>query len=145
MEYSKQGHCVYYARYHIVLATRYRRKVLKEGMGEYLKRTLRAVARHYPEIQILKAETDVDHLHMLVSIPPKMAVSEVIRIIKSNTGTAMRKRFKYLDYVYFGAGGIWSAGYFVSTVGINEEVIRNYLELQGREDRGQAQLEIKEF
>lgn len=113
------------------------------GMGDYLKRCLRSIGRHYPEIEILKAETDVDHLHLLVSIPPKMAVSDVVRIIKSNTGTAMRKRFKFLDYVYFGGGGIWSAGYFVSTVGINEEVIRNYLELQGQEDRGQAQLEIK--
>ena len=116
---------------------------MKAGMGDYLKKALRSIGRHYPEIQILKVEIDVDHLHMLVSIPPKMAVSEVVRIIKSNTGTAMRKRFKFLDYVYYGDGGIWSVGYFVSTAGINEEVIRNYLEMQGREDRGQAQLELK--
>ena len=125
-----------------MLSTRYRRKVLKEGMGDYLKRSLRSIGRQYPEIHILKAETDVDHLHMLVSIPPKMSVSDVVRIIKSNTGTAMRKRYKFLDYVFYGDGGIWSVGYFVSTAGINEEVIRNYLELQGREDRGQAQLEF---
>ena len=143
MDYKKQGHCVYYAKYHIVLSTRYRRKVLKSGMGEYLKIRLKEIQRNYPEIEIIKAETDVDHLHVLVSIAPKIAVSEVVRIIKSNTGKAMRKKYKFLDYVYYGRGGIWSAGYFVSTAGINEEVIKNYIEHQGREDRGQAQLEIK--
>lgn len=55
----------------------------------------------------------------------------------------MRRRVKFLDYVFYGDGGIWSKGYFVSTAGINEEVIRNCLEHQGREDRGQAQLGFK--
>jgi putative transposase len=142
MEYSKQGHCVYYTRYHIVLATRYRRKIFNEGIRQYLRKTLRSVERKYPEIKIKEASTDVDHLHVLVEIPPKMSVSDVVRLIKSNTGTALRKRYNFLKYVYYGRGGIWSVGYFVSTSGISEEVIRRYVEHQGQEDRGQAQLEF---
>ncbi len=75
-------------------------------------------------------------------IPPKMSVSSVVRLIKTNTGKAMRKHFPFLDKVYWGVKGIWSIGYFVSTVGISEEIIQKYIELQGREDSGQAQLEL---
>ena len=142
MKYNKLGHCIYYAKYHIVLATRYRRKIFKAGIRGYLQRSLKSIERHYPEIKIEQAETDIDHVHLLVSIPPKMAVSDVVRIIKCNTGKAMRKRYDFLKYVYFGRGGIWSSGYFVSTAGITEEILRRYIEHQGQEDRGQEQLEF---
>ena len=142
MKYSKQGHCIYYAKYHIVLSTRYRRKILKEGMRGYLRWTLKSIERKYPEVRILEMNTDIDHMHLLVSIPPKISVSEVVRIIKSNTGKAMRKKYDFLRYVYYGRGGIWSVGYFVSTTGITEDVIKRYIEHQGQEDRGQAELEF---
>ena len=142
MKYNKQGHCIYYAKYHIVLATRYRRKILKVGMRGYLLRSIKSIEKHYPEIAIIEANTDVDHLHLLVSIPPKISVSDVVRLIKCNTGKAMRKKYDFLRYVYYGRGGIWSVGYFVSTAGISEETIRRYVELQGREDQGQAELEF---
>jgi putative transposase len=142
MKYNKQGHCIYYAKYHIVLATRYRRKILKWGVRGYLKWSVKSIERHYPEIKIIEANTDIDHMHLLVSIPPKISVSEVVRIIKCNTGKSLRKKFKFLDKVYYGRGGIWSIGYFVSTAGISEETIRRYVELQGREDQGQAELEF---
>lgn len=125
-----------------MLSTRYRRKLFNEGISGYLKWSLRSVERHYPEIKILEANTDIDHLHVLVSIPPKIAVSEVVRLIKCNTGKALRKRYDFLKYVYYGRGGIWSRGYFVSTAGITEEALRRYIEHQGREDRGQEQLEF---
>ena len=142
MRYDKQGHSVYHIRYHVIIATRYRRKVLKAGMGEYLKKSLRSISRYYPEVQILEANTDEDHMHLLVSLPPKMSISEAVNLIKSNTGKAMREKYKFLKYVYYGRGGIWSVGYFVSTIGITEEVVRRYIEHQGKEDRGQAQLEF---
>ena len=142
MKYHKQGHCIYYTRYHIVLATRYRRKIFNEGIGQYLRNILKSIERKCPEIRIEEANTDVDHLHLLVEIPPKMSVSEVVRLIKSNTGRWLRKRYKFLNYVYYGRGGIWSVGYFVSTSGISEEIIRKYIEHQGQEDRGQEQLEF---
>src|SRR3989339_783668 len=134
MELKKQSHAVYYTRYHIVISTKYRRKVLREGMGEYLKRKVLQVGKFHPEIEIIEVNTDVDHVHLLVSIPPKFSISHVVGMIKSNTGTAMRVKFPFLDKVYWGVEGIWSIGYFVSTVGINEEVIRKYIEMQGKED-----------
>jgi len=142
MRYLKQSHAVYYTRYHIVISTKYRRKVLKKGMGEYLKRKVRQVSKFHPEIKIIEVNTNIDHMHMMISIPPKMSVSSVVRLIKTNTGKAMREHFPFLNKVYWGVEGIWSIGYFVSTVGISEEVIQKYIEMQGREDSGQAQLEL---
>lgn len=142
MEYSKQGHCVYYTRYHIVMTTKYRRKVLKAGMREYLLTRIHEISRHYPEIRLHEANTDEDHIHLLVSIPPRISVSHCVNIMKSNTGRMMRKKFPFLDEVYWGEDGIWSAGYFVSTVGVNEETIERYIASQGEEDKGQAKLEL---
>ena len=142
MEYKKQGHCVYYARYHLIIATKFRRKILKGGMGEYLKKIIRDIQKYQPEIEIVEANTDIDHMHVLVSIPPKYKVSHVVNLLKSNTGRRMREKYKFLDKVYWGVDGMWSIGYFVSTVGINEETVRKYIEFQGREDSGQAKLEF---
>ncbi len=142
MEYRRQGHSVYYAKYHIVISTKYRRKIFKGGMGEYLKEAILDIQKHKPEITIEEVNTDEDHMHVLVSIPPKYPVSHVVNLLKSNTGRKMREKFKFLDKVYWGNEGIWSIGYFVSTVGINEETIRKYIEYQGTEDSGQAKLEL---
>ena len=142
MEYKKQSHAVYYIRYHIVFATKYRRKILRGGFGEYLKKMMIGISRNNPEIEIVEVNTDADHVHLLISIPPRLTVSEVVKMIKAKTGMYMRKKFPFLDKVYWGRGGIWSTGYFVSTVGIDEETIRKYVQMQGEEDSGQAKLEF---
>ncbi len=144
MKLSRQSHCVYHARYHLIFATRYRRKILKRGAGDYLCIIMRAIERRHPEIQIFETNTDEDHIHLLVSVAPKMAISEAVRILKCNTARAMIMKFKYLENVYEdGDSGIWSVGYFMSTVGVNEKIIKKYIEMQGQEDSGQAQLELK--
>ena len=142
MECKKQGHSVYYIRYHLVIATKYRRKILKDGFGEYLKKLIVGIGRQLPEIEIIEVNTDRDHVHILLSIPPKFSISEVVKEVKAKTGLHMRRKFPFLDKVYRGKGGIWLRGYFVSTVGVNESTIRKYIEMQGKEDSGQALLEF---
>ena len=142
MDYKKQGHSVYYTRYHLVIATKYRRKILKAGFGEYLKKLIIGISKQNYEIEIIEVNTDEDHAHILMSIPPKMSVSEVVKEVKAKTGLYMRRKIPFLDKVYWGQEGIWSRGYFVSTVGIDEATIRKYIEMQGKEDSGQALLEF---
>jgi putative transposase len=142
MEYSKQGHSVYYTRYHLVVSTKYRRKIVRAGFGEYLKKLIVAIGKQNPEIEIIEVNTDIDHVHILLSIPPKFSVSEVVKLLKAKTGLGMRRKFPFLNKVYRGVGGIWSIGYFVSTVGIAEETIKKYVQMQGKEDSGQAKLEF---
>ena len=142
MEFRRQSNCVYRCEYHIVLTSKYRRKIFNDGVLEYIKMTLKALAQYHPEIGILEMNHDRDHIHMLVSIPPKMSVGSVVRIIKSNTAKDMKREFEFLKEVYWGTGSVWGGGYFVSTVGVNERIIRRYIEMQGQEDAGQAKLEL---
>ena len=113
MEYRKQSHCVYYIRYHIVISTKYRRKIIVKGVKDYLFVKLEEIRRIYPEVVIVEANTEADHLHVLVSIPPKMSVSDFVRILKSNTANGLKKRFEFLKKVYWGTESIWSIGFFV--------------------------------
>jgi putative transposase len=142
MDYKKQGHCVYYSRYHLVIATKYRRKILKAGFGEYLKNVIIGIGKQVPEIEIIEVNADIDHLHVLLSIPPKLSVSAMVKMLKAKTGLRMREKFPFLNKVYWDQNSIWSRGYFVSTVGISESTIRKYIEMQGKEDSGQALLEF---
>jgi putative transposase len=77
-----------------------------------------------------------------MSIPPTTAVGKVIGIVKQNTSREMKQKFPYLKEVYWGREAIWSEGYFVSTVGVDEAVIQAYIENQGKKDAGQMKFEI---
>ncbi len=142
METRRQAHCVFRCEYHIVWIPRYRYEILVDGVKQYLLIKLDEVRKYYPEIEYIERNIQVDHVHLVISFPPKMSVSDVVRIIKANTGKALRDKFEFIRKRYYGRGGIWSIGYFVSTVGLNEEMIRRYVRYQEKEDLGQAKLAI---
>lgn len=106
----------------------YRRKILNAGVQGYLLEVLRELPEHRPDLIIKEVNTDEDHIHILISIPPNVTVGSVVGLIKSNTARSLNGKFPHLRKAYWGTRSIWSAGYFVSTVGINEEVIRRYIE-----------------
>lgn len=139
----RQSNAVYFCEYHIVLPTKYRYKIFNKGVFAYLEDILKRIKDYYPEIDIVEINHDKDHIHILVSIPPKLSVGKVVGIIKANTSRELRTKFDYLKRLYWGTSAIWSDGYFVSTVGVNEKTIRNYIKQQGSEDLGQAKLELK--
>lgn len=116
--------------------------MFNEGVFAYFTDKLKEVYRYYPELTFEKVNHDRDHVHFLVSIPPKMSVGSVVRIVKANTSRGLKQKFPFLKEIYWGTDGIWSDGYCVSTVGLNEDMIRKYIENQGKEDAGQATLEF---
>jgi putative transposase len=140
MDYKKISHAVYHCDYHLVLPTKYRRKILNEGIFAYVELKLKEITEHYPYIIFKKANSDKDHIHLLVSIPPTMSVGKAVRIIKSNISKSMKSQFPFLKKVYWGTESVWSGGYFASTIGIDEKIIEKYISMQGREDSGQAKL-----
>lgn len=142
MKYFKQAHVVYHTQYHIVWIPRFRRKILVEGVASYLLKQLDGIRKWYPDLLFLERNIQPDHVHILLVVPPRMSVSKAVNIIKTNTSTALKKKFKFLSKVYLDEGGIWSVGYFVSTVGINEKIIRRYIRTQQKEDSGQAKLDL---
>ena len=142
MEVRYSSHSVYKTIYHIVMTTKFRRKVLNPGFGKYAKEVIESVVKEMEGVEIEEINVQVDHVHMIMIIPPKYAVSSVIGVIKSRSAKEIRKRFDWMDKVYWGTRSMWSGGYFVSTVGLNEEVIMSYVKYQRSEDSGQAKLEI---
>ena len=138
MELIHISHCVYQCDYHIVLVTKYRRAIFNNGIFAYLDKRLAEVTEHYPMIKFKEVNHDKDHLHMLVSLPPTMAVGRVVGIIKQNTAKFLKQKFPFIKDIYWGTEAVWSEGYFVSTVGINQKVIQAYIENQGQKDAGQT-------
>ena len=128
--------------YHMVWIPRYRYKVLVNGVDEYLLKKMDEIRKNYPEIEYVQRNIQPDHVHLVLSFPPKYSIAKVVQIIKSNTGKAMWEKFDFLRKRYYGRGGIWSAGYFVSTVGLDEKLIERYVRYQEKEDLGQAKLAL---
>ena len=145
MKFVKLSHSVYYCDYHLAFTTKYRHRWLNEGIFAYLKDKFQEIKKHYPLIDFKTINYDKnqqDHIYFLSSIPPSMSVGSAVRIIKSNTSKSIKQKFPFLKDLYWGTDGIWSDGYFVSTVGVNEQTIKRYIENQGREDSGQALLDL---
>ena len=136
-EYRRNNHCVYLCDYHIVLPTKYRHKVITDKIWKYIYSKLLEITKHYPKLYIKQANHDKDHIHILISIPPQTSVGSVVRIIKSNTARNIKQKFPTLKKYYWGTESFWSEGYFVSTVGVNTEIIKKYIKHQGEQDAGQ--------
>jgi len=118
--------------------TKYRKRILRWVLYSYVQYQLKTFTRKHPEIEIDEVNHDKEHIHLLISVAPKLSISEVVRFLKCNTSREIRKKFKFLDKVYFGSDGIWSDGYFVSTVGGDEADIKRYIENQGKEEACQT-------
>ena len=95
-----------------------------------------------PGCEIVQSNIQVDHIHLLMIIPPKYAVSDVVGCLKGITASQLRKKFEWLQKVYWKENIVWSPGYFVSTVGVDEEKIIKYIRWQQSQDSGQAKLEL---
>ena len=137
MDVRTQNHVAYRLSYHIVWIPKYRRNLLVKGVGSYFKKVLKSyLCDKYPDVILEKINVQKDHVHMIVVIPPKYAISKVIGDMKSNTSKALRKNFEYLRRNRV----LWSIGYFVSSIGLDEEKIHKYVEYQEKQDKGRAQL-----
>ena len=135
MRIRQLNHSVYQIEYHLVWGTKYRRKILKHYVRKELIRGLYKIQRKYPDWYYHKINTGDDHVHLLIEIPPKYSIAEVVQKLKADTSQILKKRFKFITKIY-PKGNIWSVGYFVSTVGLNEEQIKKYIERQSNFDKG---------
>jgi putative transposase len=138
----KTAHSVYYLHYHIVWVCKYRRRILNPGICGYIRKILPKLLRSMPGVKLETIGFDKDHLHMVMSIPPRYSIASVMGQLKSQSSSQFRKSFPRLAKVYWNENILWSSGYFVSSVGVDEETIIKYVELQGRQDSGQLQLKL---
>jgi len=124
----------------LVIVTKYRKKIFNEGIFAYFKVKLAEITSHYPTIRFKTINHDKDHLHLLVSIPPTISIGKAVGLIKQNTAKELKQKFLSIKQIYWGTNSVWSEGYFVSTVGINSQMIEKYIESQGKKDSGQIRL-----
>ena len=134
MKTRKLNHSVYKHQYHLVWGTKYRRKFFKKYVGDEFEHLLyELVKKKYPDLYIEAVNTDQDHVHIQIEIPPTYAVSDVVKRIKWHSSVYLKKMFKFIDRMYIN-GNIWGVGYYSSTIGLDEETIRKYIEYQGKEE-----------
>ncbi len=137
-QYRKLSHATYLCEYHVVFCPKYRKRVLRGRMGHLARDFMRQVCE-WKAVEIEEGHVAHDHvLVLLVSIPPKFAVSNVIGLIKGRTTIRL---FKHVPKLWGGyRRSFWARGYFVSTVGVNEAIIWRYVEHQEMKERQAEQL-----
>ena len=130
--YRKGSHTLFDLKYHLVWVTKYRKQVLVGGVAERTRELIREICKSN-EVEILKGHVSNDHIHLFVSVPPKLSVSKLMQYLKGKTSHKMLFEFKHLQRQFWGKH-IWARGYFaVSSGNVTDEVIMKYIENQDLE------------
>ena len=137
------AHTKWNCKYHIVFAPKYRRQIIYGKIKADIGKMLRKLCE-YKQIEILEAEACKDHIHMLISVPPKYSISQVMGYLKGKSSLMIFEKYANLKYKY-GNRHFWCRGFYVDTVGRNKKVIAEYIKNQLHEDHEAEQLSIKEY
>ena len=137
-KYRKLSHSVYKCDYHIVWTPKYRYKVLKNEIASLLNRDIYGLSSRQ-EVQIEELNIQNDHVHLLCSIPPKLSVSSFMGFLKGKTAIKVLKSYPSLRKKPYWGNHFWSRGYFVSTVGLDEDLIRRYVKYQEKQEKDREQ------
>lgn len=143
MGFHRSSHSVFECQYHLVWATKYRKRVMTlPHEREYCEQILRRAAEEYG-FNIQAMEVDVDHVHLYIEIPPQKSVGEAVRVLKSVSARMMFKRFSYFKKKIW-SGKMWGASYFVRTVGqgVTAEMVKNYIKMHAEKGLEPAQADL---
>ena len=143
MDEKSLSHTKWVCQYHIVICPKYRRKAIYGKLRKDIGKILRMLCE-YKKVEIIEAHAMPDHIHMLVSIPPKLSVSEFMGYLKGKSTLMIFERHANLRYKY-GRRVFWTKGYYVSTVGGNKKAIEKYIREQEAEDQICDPLSFKEY
>ena len=143
MKERSLSHTRWDCKYHVVFIPKYRRKVLYGQLREQLGDIFRMLARQ-KECEILEGHVCVDHIHMLISIPPKYPVSNVVGFIKGKSAIFIARNFLGRK-MNFGGQSFWARGYYVTTAGRDEDVVREYIKRQEKEERAEDARQMEFF
>ena len=133
-KYKKLSHVVYKCDYHIVWVPKYRFRILTGVVRELIEQDIRMLCE-WKNCEIEEMNVQQNHIHMIVSIPPRISVSEFMGVIKGKLAIKLFKSYPQLKKKPYWGNHFWACGYFVNTVGINEEMIKRYVQHQEDEER----------
>lgn len=151
-KYKKKGccsmaeslaHTKWICKYHIVITPKYRRKVIYYELRSDIQQIIKDLCK-WKDIEIIEGHMRSDHIHLLLSIPPKYSISSIMGYLKVKSTMMILKRYSNLKYK-FGNHHFWSTGYYVSTVGLNEATIKKYIRGQDKHDQMLDKVTTKEY
>lgn len=133
-QFRKLAHSLYECKYHIVFCPKYRYKLMQGDVVKYVTQQVYRLSDQKDGIEVLEVNVQEDHVHMVVTIPPKYAVSQYMGFLKGKMALRLFDRYPELRRRYWGQH-VWSRGYCVSTVGLDEEQIRKYVKWQTEKEQ----------
>jgi putative transposase len=143
-DYRKGPHSVYDIKYHVVWITKYRKAILRGEIGIRLRDLIRQTCESL-EIYIEKGHIATDHVHLLISVPPQHAISDVIKRLKGRSSRILLEEFGELSRLFWGRH-LWARGYFVASSGnVTDEVIAQYIESQGEQPSAEKDFVVGEL
>ena len=134
MRIQRLNHSVYQLEYHLVWGTKYRMKILKPYVKKTVLTSFQKTEFLYPTLHITKVNTADDHVHLLVEVAPSVSIAAMVQKLKANSSLDLKRAFRFIRDADDGSG-VWSVGYFVSSVGLNEQLIERYIASQDKHDR----------
>ena len=132
--FRQLSHTLYECKYHLVFCPKYRHRIFQEEIAQYTTKLVHQLLGQKDAIEVLELNVQADHIHMVAWIPPKYAVSEVMGYLKGKLALRLFQRYERFGRQYWGRHW-WARGYCVSTVGLNEEKIRQYVRWQEERER----------
>ena len=142
-KYRKLSHVVYKCDYHIVWTPKYRYRVLFGEVKSLVEKDMRMLCE-WKSVEILELNVQIDHIHLVCSIPPKVSVSALMGTLKGKLAIKLFKSYPNLKQKPYWGNHFWSRGYFVTTVGVDEEIIKRYVKYQEGEDK-KEETQTREF
>jgi len=132
--FRRLSHTIYECKYHLVFCPKYRRPILKDEIREYVRGEIGNLLRQKEGIEIIEMNVQSDHIHLIVWIPPKYAVSAVMGYLKGKLAIRLLQKYERLGRQFWGRH-LWGRGYCVSTIGIDEQRIREYVQWQEKKEQ----------
>ena len=133
-KYKKLSHVVYKCEYHIVWVPKYRFRILTGDIKKLIEEDIRMLCE-WKQCEIQEMSVQKDHVHIVLSIPPKVSISQMMGILKGKLAIKLFKSYPKMKREPYWGNHFWARGYFVSTVGIDEDVIKRYVKYQEEEER----------
>lgn len=133
-KYKKLSHVIYKCDYHIVWVPKYRLRILKGEIKSLVEDDIKMLC-DWKECEVVELNVQEDHVHLLVSVPPKISISYLMGVLKGKISIKLFKSYPNLKKKPYWGNHFWARGYFVSTVGLDEEMIKKYVKHQEKEEK----------
>ena len=133
-KFERLSHSIYECKYHIVFCPKYRYRIFKDDVAEYTRQQIYCLIQQKEKVAVLELNVQAEHVHVVLSIAPKYAVSNIMGYLKGKLAMRLFQRYEKLGKRYWGRH-LWSRGYCVSTIGLDEERIRKYVKWQEKREK----------